>query len=549
MSAFGARLAAVAVLTTVLVTGPAQAHPQPAVPSLVAAPKRIHRDAHGSVRQVVPDRPVPRPGGPGGPAAAAAAHTADVERLFGAAASADLTVQKISQRGRGSTVRLAQSIGSVPVYGAGVVLALRADGALLSATGAVAERVAGEYPPGAKTPTGPARATALAEAARLARISADDVRVRMESAAWYDPELSGGGADKVAIPAFVFDVAAGTSGWRIFVAAGSPGTVLDAWRSEENLNRVICDADFTGAEGRIDIPCGSTGSYPVVRAEGKPKAAGNDDANKVYDWIGDTENFYAHHTELGSLTDLIGIDAHDHRGKALRATVRVCLPACPYANAFWSDAEGFVMGTEVLSLDVVAHELTHGVTEMTSNLDYRNESGAINESLSDIFGEFTELSTGAEHSAKDRWKIGNGSHLGIIRDMRSPAKSPDPQPETYQGPGWTPASYSDRTPVPDLGGVHVNSGVGNRLAYLITDGETVSGKPIKGLGLDKAASLYWTVETELYPSADYPALAGTLLTACHDAVEDSTPGFTESDCTQVRKAVDAVRIPVSEDRA
>lgn len=544
MSAFLARVTVVAVLAGVVVTGSAVAGPPS--PSLVAAPKRIHRDAYGSVRQVVPDRPVPGPGGVRDPGAAATAHAADVERIFGAVTSAKLQVQKVSRRGKGAAVRLAQSIDAVPVYGAGVVLALRADGSLLSATGALAEQVIGEYHWG---PSEPARTAALAAAARRAGVPARDVRIQAGSPVWYDPELSGGGSDKTAIPAFVFEATAGAGGWRVFVSAGSPDTVLDAWKSEEDVNRIVCDAHSRGADQKIEIPCGGGGSYPVVRAEGKPPAAANADANKVYDWIGDTESFYARHTELGSLTDLIGIDAHDGRGKALRATVRACLETCPYANAFWSGEQGFVMGAEVMSLDVVAHELTHGVTEKTSNLDYRNESGAINESLSDIFGEFTELSTPAPHSAEDRWKIGNGTHLGVIRDMRAPAKSPDPQPETYQGPRWSPATDSDRHPAPDLGGVHINSGVGNHLAYLITDGDTVAGKPLEGLGLDKAAILYWTVETELYPSADYPALAATLLSACHDAVADATPGFTDSDCTRIRRAIDAVRIPVTADRA
>lgn len=446
-------------------------------------------------------------------------------------------------------MRLVQSIDSVPVYGAGVALALRDDGSLLSATGALAERTGEAYPSGAKTPTAAARKTAVAKAAELARVAAGGVRVRAESAAWYDPELSGSGDDKAAVAAFRFDIAAGVGGWRIFVAAGSSGAVLDAWQSEKNLSRLICDANRKGDDLRIEIPCGAEGSYPVVRAEGAPRVTANDDANKVYDWIGDTENFYAHYTDLGSLTDLIGIDAHDGHGKALRATVRVCLETCPYANAFWSDTEGFVMGTEVLAPDVVAHELTHGVTEKTSNLDYVNESGAINESLSDVFGEFTELSTGSKHSAKDRWKIGNGTKIGTIRDMRSPTKTADPQPDTYQGPGWVQATYTDRNRVPDRGGVHINSGVGNKLAYLITDGDTFNGRTMTGLGLKKAADLYWAVETELYPSADYPALASTLLTACHEAVADKSPGYTDSDCDQVRKAITAVHIPITEDRA
>lgn len=543
-----AALCAVAVLASVPVAGPVSAQP-PATPALVAVPKRIHRDAAGSVRQVVPDRPVPRAGASGGDADAALSHTAAVERLFGATTSGKLVVQKVSRRGRGSTVRLTQSIGAVPVYGAVVALALQPDGALLSASGALAEHISGHFPAGRTTPPASARDRAITTATALARVPASAVRVRAGSAVWFDPELTGSGPDKTAVPAYRFEVTAAGAGWRIFVAADSSAAVLDAWQTGTNLTRVVCDANFHGAEAELGIPCGADGSYPVVRAEGQARVRGNDDANKVYDWIGDTEKFYARYTDLGSLTDLIGIDAHDGRGKALRAHIRVCPDSCPYANAFWSDAEGFVMGTAVLGPDVVAHELTHGVTEKTSDLDYLNESGAINESLSDVFGEFTELTTRAKHSAEDRWKIGNGTQVGVIRDMQSPATAADPQPETYRGPGWAPATYSDRNRVPDLGGVHINSGVGNKLAFLITDGGTFGRRKIRGIGLEKAAALYWTVQTELYSSADYPALANTLLTACHDAVLEKDADFTDIDCQQVRTAVEAVRIPLREDRA
>nr|WP_319945655.1 M4 family metallopeptidase [Nocardia macrotermitis] len=521
----------------------------PDVPTLVAAPKRIHRDAAGSVRQVVPDRPVPRVGASGGAAEAALAHTAAVQQLFGAVEVGKLLVQKVSRRSRGSTVRLAQSIDAVPVYGAAVALALQPDGSLLSASGALAERVSGNFPQSRRTPSSSARDRASATAAGLAGVPVSAVRVRSGSAAWFDPELTGSGPEKTAVPAYRFEITAAGVGWRVFVAADSSGAVLDAWRTAANLTRVICDANSRGAEPELGIPCGADGSYPVVRAEGQGRVRGNDDANKVYDWIGDTEKFYAAYTELGSLTELIGIDAHDGRGKALRAHVRVCPESCPYANAFWSDTEGFVMGGAVLGLDVVAHELTHGVTEQTSGLDYLNEAGAINESLSDVFGELAELTTRAKHSAGDRWKIGNGTQVGVIRDMKSPADGADPQPETYHGPGWAPATYSDRNRVPDLGGVHINSGVGNKLAFLITDGGTFTRRKIRGIGVKKAAALYWTVQTELYPSADYPALANTLLTACHELVLAKSGDLTDSDCDQVHTAVEAVRIPLREARA
>nr|WP_267899255.1 M4 family metallopeptidase [Nocardia stercoris] len=257
--------------------------------------------------------------------------------------------------------------------------------------------------------------------------------------------------------------------------------------------------------------------------------------------------FYQRYTQLGSLTDFIGIDAGDGRGRALRATVRVCETSCPYANAYWSDGRGFVIGSDAMGLDVVAHELTHGVTDKSNGLDYVNESGAINESMSDIFGEFTALTTGTDHPLALRWKIGATTALGVIRDMKSPRSTKSPQPDYYRGPGWAPTNYDDSRPVPDHGGVHTNSGVGNKLAYLLTDGDTFNGTTVRGLGIPKVAALYWTVQTELYPSADYPALASTLITACAEDAADGLAGLTAGDCAQVRNAIRAVRIPLLAD--
>ncbi|GAB2707692.1 M4 family metallopeptidase [Nocardia thraciensis] len=529
------------VAVLVLLSAPSAAQP-PVAPSLATASKQVHESSRGAVRQIVPDRPIAVPGGWGSadPAAAAVAHAADIKQLFGAAA--DLVVTTVAARAGGSTVRLGQRVGAIPVHGAGVALALRPDGALRSVTGALSERVEGGYPPGGAEPTESARRAAMGKVAELSGLAADTLRVRAESAAWYDPSLvDGDRPDRVAVPAYRYDIRAGGTVWRVFVAAVG-GAVLDALPAERALERVVCDADSQGAEPTLAVPCGAAGSYPVVRTEGGPRAAGNEDADKVYDWMGDTEDFYRRHTELGSLTDLIGIEVAGS-GKALRATVRVCAEECPYANAYWTDEQGFVIGSAVLGLDVVAHELTHGVTERTSGLNYLNESGAINESMSDVFGEFTELA-GKRGRKADRWKIGNGTDAGVIRDMRSPRSAPDPQPETYKGPGWVPATHSDRNRAPDNGGVHTNSGVGNRLAALITDGGTLGDREVDGIGLDKAAALYWTTQTHLFPSADYPALASTLITVCRNNIDDKIAGFTPTDCTRIRQAIEAVRIPL-----
>src|SRR6476620_5352850 len=120
--------------------------------------------------------------------------------------------------------------------------------------------------------------------------------------------------------------------------------------------------------------------------------------------------------------------------------------------------------------DVVGHELTHGVTDFESSLFYFAQSGAINESLSDVFGEFIDLSNtagGGNDSAAARWKI--GEDIGAFRDMKNPPAFGDPDmmqsANYFSGPG-------------DNAGVHTNSGVNNKAAFLMTDGGTFNGKTV-----------------------------------------------------------------------
>ena len=106
-------------------------------------------------------------------------------------------------------------------------------------------------------------------------------------------------------------------------------------------------------------------------------------------------------------------------GMTLVSTTRYCPNSshCPYANAFWN-GDQMVYGAGFASADdVVGHELTHGVTESTSNLFYYYQSGAINESFSDVWGEFIDQTNGAgTDTARVKWLIGEDiPGLGAIR--------------------------------------------------------------------------------------------------------------------------------------
>ena len=230
-----------------------------------------------------------------------------------------------------------------------------------------------------------------------------------------------------------------------------------------------------------------------------------------------------------------GRDSIDNAGMTLVSTVHF---SSGYANAFWDPTRlQVVYGDKYgypLADDVVAHELTHGVTQYESGLFYYYQSGAINESFSDVWGEFVDLTNAAgDDSPGVRWKLGEDiSGYGAIRDMSNPPAFGDPDKMTsgnyYLGPL-------------DNGGVHINSGLNNKAVYLMTDGGFFNGKTVTALGIAKVAAVYYKAQTSLLTSgADYADLYQALYQSC--LVLIGTSGITSSDCQEVRDATDAVEM-------
>ena len=193
-----------------------------------------------------------------------------------------------------------------------------------------------------------------------------------------------------------------------------------------------------------------------------------------------------------------------------------------YNNAYWNgsqvaygDGDGVTFINFSADLDVVAHELTHGVTEATSNLIYQNESGALNESFSDIMGTNTEFYFGSGN-----WTIGEDITPGDngIRNMADPAEDGDP------------AHYDDRyTGTADNGGVHINSGIVNHWYYLLA---TESG----GIGRLAAEQIAFKGFTSLNSTANFcDARAATIAMAATNEDDNVTAawdlvGVTETLC-------------------
>jgi Zn-dependent metalloprotease len=207
-----------------------------------------------------------------------------------------------------------------------------------------------------------------------------------------------------------------------------------------------------------------------------------------------------------------------------------------YINAFWNGAQ-MVYGDGYgfpLADDVVAHELTHGVTQYESNLFYYYQSGAINESFSDLWGEyFDQTNSQGNDAAEVKWLIGEDvSGLGAMRSMSNPPAYGDPDK-------MSSANYYEGGN--DNGGVHTNSGVNNKAVYLMVNGETFNGKTVTALGWDKTAAIYYEANTNLLTSgADYSDLYYALQLACSNLVGHK--GITAADCLEVKDALDAVEM-------
>lgn len=190
-----------------------------------------------------------------------------------------------------------------------------------------------------------------------------------------------------------------------------------------------------------------------------------------------------------------------------------------YNNAYWNgnqvsygDGDGTTFINFSGDLDVVAHELTHGVTEATSDLIYQNESGALNEAFSDIMGTSTEFYFGSGN-----WTIGEDITPGDngIRNMANPSEDGDPD------------NYADRyTGTADNGGVHINSGIANHWYYLLaTD-----------IGLSAAQQIAFNGFTSLNSTADFCDARASTITVAATGDDDRVAaawdlvGVTDSLC-------------------
>lgn len=267
---------------------------------------------------------------------------------------------------------------------------------------------------------------------------------------------------------------------------------------------------------------GYTGEEVVSKSkffEDKAAVDAHVNAGKVYDYYKKTFNR----------------NSFDDKGARLISTVHV---GESWNNAAWNgiqmmygDGDGKTFIPLSAGLDVIGHELTHAVTENTANLVYKNESGALNESLSDIMGVMVE---------KKSWDLGAdiytpGKPGDALRSLKDPASIPNP---LKPGEGY-PDHYNKRyTGTADNGGVHINSSINNKAAYLVSEGGTHYNVKVTGVGREATEKIYYRALTKyLTANSDFKMMRQAALQSAEDLYGKNSTAYQA-----VAKAYDAVGV-------
>lgn len=277
-------------------------------------------------------------------------------------------------------------------------------------------------------------------------------------------------------------------------------------RGERRVRGLVGFVEAPSGARRTIFDCnGSTtlASATLARSEdGRP--SGDQSVNDAFDGLGKTRQFFK---------EILDRDSLDGNGMRLNGYVHY---GSAYNNAFWNgsemifgDGDGVLFSDFTKSLDVIAHELTHGVTEFSAGLEYHNQSGALNESISDVFGSLVKQWSNQQTAEQADWLIGAevftpGTSGDALRSMKAPGKAynnpvlgRDPQPDNMSKYVHLPDTDDG-----DNGGVHINSGIPNRAFYLTAIG-------IGGFAWEAPAHIWYAALKASSPKTDFQQFADT----------------------------------------
>ncbi|GAB3308470.1 hypothetical protein EK0264_07810 [Epidermidibacterium keratini] len=320
------------------------------------------------------------------------------------------------------------------------------------------------------------------------------------------------------------------------VAASSRKTLLtDAVLRQERIGRPPRSAatrDVRGARAttgprRTIADAKNTTTLPgtTVRNEGDPPT-GDLAADQAYDGLGLTWTM---------LFEAFGRDSLDGAGMPLLATVHY---GERYDNAFWNgermvfgDGDGEVFGSFTGAVDVIGHELAHGLIQSTVNLEYQDQPGALNESIADVIGTLTKQHALGQTAEQADWLIGVGLFTDkvqgeALRSMKAPGTAYD---DDVLGKDPQVARMDDYVETSeDNGGVHINSGIPNYAFYL-------AATAIGGNAWESAGQIWIDVLTNnaVDTTADFAQFAAaTIAAAAARFGEDSAERRAVADAWQ-----------------
>ena len=257
----------------------------------------------------------------------------------------------------------------------------------------------------------------------------------------------------------------------------------------------------------------------LVRSAGDP-ASGDPAVDEAYAGVEGT---------LALFKEVYDRSSYDGQGAQVVTTVHYDQD---YDNAFWDgqqlvigDGDGTVFERFTIAADVLGHELTHAVTQHTANLTYQGQSGALNESVSDVFGSLLKQRLAGETVDEADWLIGEGIFKpGIqgtaLRSMKDPGTAYD-DPKLGKDPQVSSMDdYVETTD--DNGGVHTNSGIPNKAFYLAAS--ALGGNSWEGAG----AIWYAALTSGLDPDTDFAGFAAATVAAAKDVSPEAEAAVTKA---------------------
>lgn len=481
---------------------------------------------------------------------------------YGAAfgvADSSRQLRRLDQRNDGHMqhVIFQQVHEGIPVFGGELRAHFDADGRLLAANGTFLPELEVDTRPSWSRDAAIAKAIRLVEGQHAGEIRTLDLA-----------------AVQVGLRIYQQGLLQGVAGTRHLVyeveVANSDVTIHEYLYIDAHHGKLV--NQITGIRHALDRAVSETSLANVVWTETDPDpipsgwAGGS--AQQVTDWQNEIDGARETYNLFGSMTGGTYL-SYDGNMATMRTVNNDPNISCPNAN--WNGISTNYC-SNVTGDDTVAHEWGHAYTEYTNNLIYQWQSGALNESYSDIWGEVVDLLNGRGTDAPGgprsdggcsifgigspsvdntyRWLSGEDDPAfgGAIRDMWHPV--------CYNDPGKVTDTAQYRCSAADSGGVHTNSGVPNHAFALMVDGGTYNGQTVNGIGLVKASHIHWAAQNLLTISSNFSDHADALDMACavlvgaplFDLSTSSPSGVVSSevisaaDCAEVSTVIAATEL-------